>query len=307
MRNTCLNEIYNLAKKNKKIIFVGSDLGAGVLKDFREKIPNRFFMEGISEQNVIGISAGLASQGFLPFVNTIATFLTRRCFEQICIDLCLHKFPVKLIGNGGGLVYAPLGPTHLAIDDIALMRSLPQMTICAVSDSVEMKKLIKSSQNWKLPMYIRLARGGDDIISHGKDFKIGKNIIYKKSIDRMIFSTGIMTQVALKVSEVLFNKFNLKYGVTHCHTIQPLDKNTIIKRKSLKKIVTLEEHFKDGGLGSAICDMLIEKNLLKKIDFLKLGLEKKFIHNYGSQKELLKKNNLDLSSIIKKIMKFENK
>ena len=112
MRKTCLDTIYELAKKDKKILFIGSDLGPGVLSDFKKNMSERFFMEGVSEQSIIGLSAGLAMEGFKPYVNTIATFLTRRCFEQVAIDLCLHNLPVKLIGNGGGLVYAPLGPTH---------------------------------------------------------------------------------------------------------------------------------------------------------------------------------------------------
>ena len=129
MRKVCLDTVYELAKKNKKVIFIGSDLGPGVLEDFRKKIPSRFFMEGVSEQHIIGMAGGLALNKFIPYVNTIATFITRRCYEQIVIDLSLHNLPVRLIGNGGGLVYAPLGPTHQAIDDIGMMRIIPKMTI----------------------------------------------------------------------------------------------------------------------------------------------------------------------------------
>ena len=140
MRKTCLNTIYEIAKKDKKILFIGSDLGPGVLSDFKKNMPKRFFMEGVSEQSIIGLSAGLAMEGFKPYVNTIATFITRRCFEQLAIDLCLHNLPVKIIGNGGGLVYAPLGPTHQAIEDISILRSLPNMTIIAPCDAVEMRE-----------------------------------------------------------------------------------------------------------------------------------------------------------------------
>ena len=124
MRRTCFETVLKLQKKNKKIIFVGSDLGPGFMKHSKDKVAERFFMEGVSEQSIIGMSAGLALEGYLPFVNTIATFLTRRCFEQVVIDLCHHDLPVKLIGNGGGLVYAPLGPTHQAIEDISIFRIL---------------------------------------------------------------------------------------------------------------------------------------------------------------------------------------
>ncbi len=111
MRKTCLDMIYELAKKDSRVVFIGSDLGVDVLKQFREEIPERFFMEGVSEANVVGMAAGLALEGKIPYVNTIATFLTRRCYEQVVLDLCLHKANVRLIGNGGGFVYAPLGPT----------------------------------------------------------------------------------------------------------------------------------------------------------------------------------------------------
>ena len=123
MRKKCLEMVYKLAKKNKKVVFVGSDLGAGVLEDFKKNIPERFFMEGVSEQYLTGMVAGLAKEGFIPYFNTIATFITRRNFEQNMIDLGLHNLPVKLIGNGGGLVYAPLGPTHQAIEDISIMKN----------------------------------------------------------------------------------------------------------------------------------------------------------------------------------------
>ena len=109
MRQTCLKTVFELAKKNNNIVFIGSDLGPGVLDDLK-KFPNRFFMEGVSEQSIVGMAAGLAFENLRPFVNTIATFITRRCFEQVVIDLCSHNLPVTLIGNGGGLVYAPLGP-----------------------------------------------------------------------------------------------------------------------------------------------------------------------------------------------------
>ena len=178
MRKMCLETVYELAKKNKKVIFLGSDLEPGVLDQFKKKIPERFFMEGVCEQGIIGVSAGLALEGFIPYVNTIATFITRRCFEQVAVDLCLHNLPVRLIGNGGGLVYAPLGPTHQAIEDISIMRTLPNMSIISPCDAVEMQTLMRQTLNYKKPLYIRLARGGDKIITkHNEKLKIGKGIL----------------------------------------------------------------------------------------------------------------------------------
>ena len=135
MRMTCLNMIHTLAKRDPRPVFIGSDLSPGLLGAMQSEMPERYYMEGITEANVIGMAAGMAMDGYMPYVNTIATFITRRCYEQVAVDLCLHNLPVRLIGNGGGLVYAPLGPTHLAIEDIAIMRVLPNMAVVAVCDA----------------------------------------------------------------------------------------------------------------------------------------------------------------------------
>src|SRR6266705_2239124 len=142
MRKTSLDMVYELARKDKRVFFIGSDLGIGTLKQFKEEMPERFFMEGVSEANIVGMAAGLALEGKIVYINTIATFLTRRCFEQVALDLCLHKANVRLIANGGGVVYAPLGPTHEAIEDIAIFRALPNMTIIAPGDANEMRRFM---------------------------------------------------------------------------------------------------------------------------------------------------------------------
>ena len=177
MRKKCLDTIFELAKKNKKVVFIGSDLGPNVLENFKKKIPNRFFMEGVSEQSIIGMAAGMAMESYIPFVNTISTFITRRCYEQIVVDLCLHNLPVKLIGNGGGLVYAPLGPTQQAIEDFTILRAIPNMTILAPCDAIEMEAIVRETLKLKSPVYIRVAKGGDKIVHNKKQkFKIGLGV-----------------------------------------------------------------------------------------------------------------------------------
>ena len=172
MRNTCLKEIYKLAQDNSNILFIGSDLGAGTLSDMKNDLPEQFIMEGISEQHIIGMSSGLAMEGFIPYVNSIAPFLTRRCYEQVLVDVCLHDLPVRLIGNGGGVVYAPLGPTHLAIEDIAILRAIPNMTIIAPCDADEMLRLMPKTVDYQHPIYIRLAKGGDKVVSYDADTEL---------------------------------------------------------------------------------------------------------------------------------------
>jgi len=204
MRKTSLECIYQLALADERVVFIGSDLGAGVLDEFRKEMPNRWFMEGVAEQHILGMAAGLAIEGFLPYVNTIATFITRRCFEQIVVDLCLHELPVRLIGNGAGLVYAPLGPTHQAIEDIAIMRSVPNMTIVAPCDADEMNRVMSQTLDWPGPVYVRLGKGGDPIVSkENEDFRLGKAVVMREPGKVLLVSTGVMTQKSIEAADAL--------------------------------------------------------------------------------------------------------
>ena len=288
MRKTALNYVYELAKINPNVVFIGSDLGPGVLDKMKNEMPSRFYMEGVSEQHIIGMSAGLASEGFIPYVNTIATFLSRRCFEQIAMDLCLHNLPVKLIANGGGLVYAPLGPTHLAIEDFAILRSLPNMTILAPCDAIEMGALMKCSISWDKPTYIRLGKGGDKIISSNEtDFEIGKSVIMKKPDDCMFVTTGVMAQIALEACEIL-EKQNIKCGLIHNHTVKPIDSECLLNWiPKVKASISVEEHFRTGGMGSLILEILNDNLGAKLVNFSRVGIPDGFTKNYGSQNSLL--------------------
>src|SRR5689334_3897802 len=207
MRQTCLNMVYDLAKRDKRVLFVGSDLSPGLLADMKRDMPDRWYMEGITEQNLIGMSAGLAKEGYIPYANTIATFITRRCYEQVALDLCLHDLPVRLIANGGGVVYAPLGPTHLAVEDLAIMRALPNMTVTAVADAEEMKRLMRATLAWPHPIYIRLGKGGDPVISNeANGFAIGRGIVMRPATGRghiLLIACGIMTAHALVAADLL--------------------------------------------------------------------------------------------------------
>ena len=303
MRNTCLQTVHDLAKKDSKIIFIGSDLGPGVLKDFKKEKPEQFFMEGVSEQAIIGIAAGLAMEGFKPYVNTIATFITRRCFEQVALDLCLHDLPVKLIGNGGGLVYATLGPTHLAIEDISILRPLPNMTIVAPCDSVEMKSFMKKAIDWPHPIYIRLARGGDKIITKEEEnFTIGKSVIKKEPGDALFITTGTMTQIALEAAELLGKK-NISCGVMHMPTIKPLDYDALsFWIPKVKKVITVEENTLMGGFGSSILEFCSENTQHHTPKISRIGLRDKFTENYGNHDELLEKTGLTVKTLYEKML-----
>jgi len=289
MRNTCLNMVHELARRDPRVVFVGSDLSPGLLKGMKAEMPQRWFMEGVAEQNVVGLSAGLALEGFLPYVNTIATFLTRRCYEQVAVDLCLHNLPVRLIANGGGLVYAPLGPTHLAIEDIAIMRALPNMTVVCPTDAEEMKRFMAKTLDWRGPIYIRLAKGGDPIVSRPEDgFEIGRAILLRKPQQVLMVGTGVTVNRALKAADLLAAD-KIGCGVLNMHTVKPLDRDALFSHaRNVDLVVTVEEHTLVGGLGSAVADAFVDASEDGRMPALvRLGIPDVFPHQYGSQDSMM--------------------
>jgi transketolase len=288
MRRTCLDMVYELAKRDSRVVFIGSDLGPGVLEQMKTEMPDRFFMEGIQEQHVIGMAAGMAMEGYIPYVNTIATFLTRRCFEQLAVDLCLHNLPVRLIANGGGLVYAPLGPTHLAIEDMGILRTLPNMTVVAPTDAEEMKRFMPATLDPPGPIYIRLGKGGDPIVSRDKyGFQIGKSIELRAGKDVAMIATGVMVNRALTAADALAEE-GINCAVINMHTVKPIDEDRILElAAAFPVLVTLEEHVLMGGLGSAVGEVLIDKFSGRPPVLKRIGIPDAFPHEYGSQDSLM--------------------
>lgn len=303
MRKTCLNCIYDLAKENERLFFVGSDLGFKTLDNFKEEMPDRFFMEGISEQHVIGMAAGMAMEGKTVYVNTIATFLTRRCFDQLAMDLCLHKAPVRLVANGGGMVYAPLGPTHMATEDIAIMRALPNMTVVAPCDAEEMKRLMPQTVDVPGPVYIRLAKGYDPVVSKPElEFTLGKGIPYQEGSDVLLVSTGVSLHVCIDAAELLAKR-GVSVGIMHCPTIKPFDSELLLTMADgVKAVVPVEEHSTIGGLGDAVGEVLLQAGLPSIPAFRKVGIPDVFTENYGSQKELMSHFGIDGPGVEKTVM-----
>ena len=273
-----------------------------------KEFPDRFFIEGISEAHVVGMSAGLAMEGYIPYVNTIATFLTRRCYEQVAVDVCLHELPVRLIANGGGVVYAPLGPTHTAVEDIAIMRALPNMTIVCPTDGDEMRRFMEQTTEWPKPIYIRLGKGGDPVISKPeRGFAIGKAIDMidgeTGASDVLLIATGVATTQALKAAGSLASD-GIRCRLLHLHTVKPLDATTLLDLASgVDAVVTVEEHTRIGGLGSAVLEGLSDSGVFDK-PVLRLGLPDRFTHNYGSQDGLIKHYRLDAEGIAAAVAKF---
>lgn len=293
MRVRCVNMVYELAKKDERVVFIGSDLSPGLLAGMQRDYPDRYYMEGVAEANVIGMAAGMALDGLIPYVNTIATFITRRCYEQVAVDLCVHDLPVRLIANGGGLVYAPLGPTHEAIEDIAIMRALPNMTVVAPADAEEMQRFMEVTPDWPHPIYIRLAKGGDEVITrpeHG--FTIGKGILLREAAGGrgapvLLIGTGVATTQALHAADMLAAD-GISCHVLHLPTVKPLDVAMIERyARGARLVVTVEEHTVIGGLGSAVTDALVERFDGHVPRIRRIGIPDVFAEDYGSQEWLM--------------------
>jgi transketolase len=280
--------VHELARRDERVAFVGSDLGHGTLAAMGKEFPGRFFMEGIAEAAVVGLAAGLAQEGFVPYVNTIATFLARRAYDQIVIDVCEHDLPVRLIGNGGGLVYAPLGSTHLAFEDLAILQPVPHMAIVAPADAEEMRDFMPQTLDWPGPIYIRLAKGYDPVVTGGlPPFVLGKGRLARPGRDVLVLTTGVTLGPALDAAKVLAGR-GVDAAVLHLPTVKPLDVEAILAHAGpVRAVLTVEEHLLTGGLGSTVAALLAEADMLAGRRFRRLGLPDRFPDDYGTQAELM--------------------
>ncbi len=287
MRKRGLLEIENLILENKDMIFIGSDLGPEVLENVKNRFPDQFYMEGISEAHVLGMASGLAMDGHRVYVNTIATFFVKRAFEQLAIDICAENLNVCIYGNGGGLVYGPLGHTHTCLDDFSILQSLPNLTILAPADENEMAEFVRSSASHNGPIYIRLGKGGDSIVTAHKKIEIGKaNLFGKEAGDVLLISTGVMLQRCL-ISQEALSKENVLTSVLHFSTIKPFDRESLIKHvKKFKSVIVVEEHVRSGGLGSIISQELFKEKIIPE-SYFHFHLGDDYIADYGRQEELL--------------------
>lgn len=299
MRKTSLQVVYELAKQDPRVVFIGSDLGAGTMNAFRKEMPERFFMEGVSEANVIGMAAGLAAEGHVVYVNTLAVFLTRRVYEQVALDVCMHNLNVRLIGNGGGLVYAPLGPTHMATDDIALMRTLPNMTVIAPADAPEMRRMMTALHRIEGPAYIRIGKGNEpEITPNVPEMQIGDVVSFRDGADALIITTGVTLHTAAPAADLLARQ-GCEARILHFPTIKPLNTAAIIEAAlRIPVVVVVEEHIRTGGLGSAIADLFAENDALRGTRFRRVCMPDVFPDHYGSQADLMSHYGITPESIV---------
>ena len=305
MRDTFVKTLIEEAKKNKNIELITGDLGFGVLKPYWEVLPDQFTNAGIAEQNMTTVAAGMALEGKTVFTYSIGNFPTLRCLEQIRNDCAYHDANVKIVCVGGGFVYGSLGMSHMATEDIAIMRALPDVTVVCPGDLVEAEYATRAIINTPGTCYMRLGRGGEKRI-HDKieDFRIGKAIKVQENIkdgnDRIaVFSTGaILDEATEACNELMRQGYSIEqYSF---HTVKPIDTETIGKcTQECRYIVTVEEHNKIGGLGGAVAEVMAECN--NKATLMRIGIDDEYCGVVGSQKYLREHFKLNSKYIVSRI------
>ena len=288
--------------EDEDIVVLDADLSSSTKTDmFKEKYPNRFFELGISEADMIGTAAGMATCGKKPFVATFAAFATGRVYDQIRCSIAYPNLNVKIIGTHAGITVGEDGATHQMLEDINLMRAMPNMLVISPSDDIQAKILIKKLAEYEGPAYVRLSRMKTPVIYEGlteDNFEIGKGIQIGKGTDATIFATGDLLSEALKAQKLL-KKVNYDVRVVDVHTIKPIDEELIIKcAQETNKLYSLENHSITGGLGTAIAEVLCDKYPHQLTRF---GMENEFGRS-GTPADLLKYYKLDAESIVNKIL-----
>lgn len=256
MRNAFAQEIESLAAADPRVVLLSGDIGNRMFDRFKQRFPNRFYNCGIAEANMIGVAAGMAMTGLKPVAYTITPFITARCLEQIRVDLCYHEQPVVIAGVGGGLCYASLGATHQSCEDIAMLRTLPNMTVLCPGDAFEVRGGLAGALQLNGPSYLRLGKKGEPLVHDAvpRDFQIGRALQVREGEDVCLLSTGNLLPIACEAASLL-NDAGLSAQLFSFHTIKPLDAACLAEQfLKYSLVVTLEEHSLLGGFGSAVAE-----------------------------------------------------
>lgn len=291
--------LVELGKENEKVVVLDADLsGATKTNLFAKQFPNRFFDIGIAEQNLMGVAAGMATCKMIPFASTFAVFAAGRAYDQIRSSIAYPKNNVKICATHCGVTVGEDGATHQMVEDISLMRTMPNMMVFSPSDDIQTKWLIKEIANTQGPSYVRLCRAASPVIyEESTKFEIGKAIQHGEGTDATVIATGVTVAEALKAQEQL-EKENIHIRVIDMHTIKPIDREIIVKSaKETKKIITIEDHSIIGGLGSSVCEVLTEEYPTKVI---RMGIQDTF-GTSGKADELMKYFHITSEDIIHKI------
>lgn len=303
MRNVFVENLIKMAKQDKDLILLTGDLGFQAFEEFVQKYPRQFYNLGNAEANMVGVAAGLALAGKKVCVYSIVPFITMRCYEQIRNDVCQPNLNVNFIGVGGGFSYGIQGFSHNAIEDLAVMRVLPNMTVLCPADKVEAKLAVREAFKSTSPVYLRLGKAGQKkIYARQPKFKIGQGLLVKSGHDLTLVSIGNIIENVLEVAERL-KKQGLSVRIISMPCLKPFDRKIILKAaKETKVIFTIEEHSLIGGLGSSVAETLLETDY-SDILFKRFAVPDQYCQEIGSQAYLCKINGLSVSQITKDILK----
>jgi transketolase len=295
VRDAFLTSLISSAEKDDRIALLTGDLGFGVVEKFENKFPDRFWNCGVAEQSMIGIAAGLAKSGMLPFVYSIANFPTFRCLEQIRNDVCYHNLPVTIVSVGAGLGYGTLGYTHHGIEDIAAMRSLPNISIYSPSDPIDVAQVLTRICQQPSPTYLRLGKNGEPEIQQlTKNADLGTIRELTSGADLTILATGAISENCAKVSAELKVK-GFEIQVIAIAQIEPLNSNFLLPLISSAKVLIVEEHVKRGGFAAALFESFSENHYTTQVD--RLFVKESMISEIGTQEFLRGLSGLDVSGI----------
>ncbi len=304
MRNAFAQILLSLAEHDPDLVLLYADIGNRLFNPLKELAPDRCINTGIAEAHMASMSAGLALAGMRPVLFTITPFTTSRNFEQIKVDIAYQNLPVVIAGTGSGLCYANLGPTHHSFEDIALMRSLPNMTVICPADKNELAALLPKAIKTNGPVYVRMGKKNEPVITpENLILEIGKVHVLRAGAKIAILANGLITAEALTVCDALQNDFDLRPELVSFHTVKPLDVGYLKDAVSrFDYIVTLEEHSLNGGFGSAIAEWCIDNQM--SIPVLRLGIKDCFIDQVSSRRSALEKAGLGVEAIKKSILEF---
>lgn len=275
MRKVYCDTMIALAKEDPRIVDVEADLtGAHGMKPFKAAYPDRSFNVGIAEANMVGVAAGLSACGKIPFVHSFATFASRRCFDQIAISVCYAGLNVKIVGSDPGVGAELNGGTHMALEDMGIMRTLPGMTVFEPTDSVQLRKALPAIVEHEGPVYIRLfRRQAENVFDDDYEFDLGKADLLRDGSDVTLIASGVCVANALQAAETLAQE-GVSARVLNIHTIKPIDAACVTEwAEKCGKVITVEEHSVIGGLGDAVADVLMGKVNCK---FHKIGVNDRF-------------------------------
>jgi transketolase len=299
MRDAFVKKLTELAREDSDIMFLTGDLGFGVFDDFEKEFPTQYLNVGVAEQNMTGIAAGLGLEGKKVFTYSIANFSTLRCLEQIRNDAAYHEVNLTVVSSGGGFTYGALGMSHHATEDLAIMRALPDVTVLAPSTAWEAYHATKAITETSGVGYLRIEKGGiQEPVDENTDFIIGKSIEVVAGEDLTIITCGRIIEECLEAAKLL-KKRGITANVVSMHSIKPIDSNAILSyAKNTNNIITVEEHNKSGGLGSAVSEVLTDN--FSSCKLLRIALEDKYSSIVGSQDYLRSIYKLDAIEIEKK-------